>query len=704
MGKFLSKIGPRESGKGLPGILVSPVLTLFILVLILLFSSGRVAFADFLDLRGHWAAGEVRKAVAGGYLKGYPDGTFRPDQHVTRVEFVTLVNGAFEIKQVTNCRVSFKDVEQGDWFFQEVAAALTTGYLNGYPDGTFRPEEYVTRQEAACALGKLLNLKGEVDLHFIDAGLIAGWARPFVAGLVAKEVITGYPGGTFCPSRSITRAEAAVMVNKLKGCQEVIPVTLVLTVVEEVVNIRSGPGTSYQIIRQVRLGDLLQARAFSDNNWYQVDYQGEVGWIAGWLVRVSQTPHPSRCEPGVLKIEVEQEEGKLAITLFGGPDASYRWGEKQNPHRLVVTVHGVTVIRTPLEREVREAGLEQIAARFPANRPGTAEVEFTFINYPLPVYYTVEDEGEGKLRITVPHQVIQIHVETTGDAVLVAVRGTAPLKYQTSTLRKPERLVFDFPGFTLHPFLRGWEKELGVPPLERLRLGQYLPGVVRLVAELTQGASFMGESNDAGHELTLKVWPAVLSARQAGLRGKRVVLDPGHGGDDPGAIGPAGLKEKDVNLAIASRVAEVLDGSGIKVVLTRQGDEGVGLKERANVANKVGAEVFVSIHANAAYNPSTGGTATYIYTASDAYLGLQRGAPLYLAQLLQEELVHALGLRNAGIFEESFAVLRYAQVPAALVEVAFISNPIEERLLADSGFQAVAADAIARAIIRFLTG
>jgi len=137
------------------------------------------------------------------------------------------------------------------------------------------------------------------------------------------------------------------------------------------------------------------------------------------------------------------------------------------------------------------------------------------------------------------------------------------------------------------------------------------------------------------------------------------------------------------------------------VILTRATDTDVGLRERAEIANKRGADVFVSIHSNASYKPDIGGTATYTLARdSSAY---QREERLYLAQLLQEELVAALGLRDIGVLQENFAVLKYTQMPAALVEIAFISNPFEEQLLADPGFQARAAAAIARGIVRFLT-
>ncbi len=111
------------------------------------------------DIGGHWAAAEIQQAISTGYVQGYPDGTFRPDAGVTRAEFVTMLDGAFQVpaEQDENTLV---DVSTQDWFAQDVASALAAGFVSGYPDGTFRPQEEVSRQEAACMLAKLLKLDG----------------------------------------------------------------------------------------------------------------------------------------------------------------------------------------------------------------------------------------------------------------------------------------------------------------------------------------------------------------------------------------------------------------------------------------------------------------------------------------------------------------------------------------------------------------
>ncbi|WP_422448189.1 N-acetylmuramoyl-L-alanine amidase [Thermoanaerobacterium sp. DL9XJH110] len=170
----------------------------------------------------------------------------------------------------------------------------------------------------------------------------------------------------------------------------------------------------------------------------------------------------------------------------------------------------------------------------------------------------------------------------------------------------------------------------------------------------------------------------------------RIVIDPGHGGSDPGAVGPNGLKEAHVNLAVALKVAEKLRKAGVEVKLTRTSDVFIDLQPRCDIANSFGADYFVSIHCNSAGTPKARGTETYCYK-----LG---GKGEVLAKVIQAELIAATGRVNRGIKTANYYVLRRTNMPAVLTELAFISNPEEERLLSNPEFQEKFAIAIARGI------
>lgn len=187
------------------------------------------------------------------------------------------------------------------------------------------------------------------------------------------------------------------------------------------------------------------------------------------------------------------------------------------------------------------------------------------------------------------------------------------------------------------------------------------------------------------------------------LKGKTIVIDPGHakiqpgGWPDPGAVGPTGLQEKDVVLDIGQRVVQKLRAKGANVLITREGNTTLTLAGRAAIANNNKADVFVSIHMNANLNRAYNGTAVYYYNGNQAAQNKK------LAAILQNHLVQALKLRDIGIIVEQFAVLRYTQVPAALVETAFISNVEEEKMAYTDEFREKAAEGITAGIEAYLT-
>jgi N-acetylmuramoyl-L-alanine amidase len=216
---------------------------------------------------------------------------------------------------------------------------------------------------------------------------------------------------------------------------------------------------------------------------------------------------------------------------------------------------------------------------------------------------------------------------------------------------------------------------------------------------------------------------------------RRIVVDAGHGGHDPGAIGPRRVREKDVTLAMARRLAKKLRDAGFEVVLTRKDDRFLALEERTAIANTARGDLFVSIHANAHPRRTRGGVETYfLNTDSDRYaarlaarengldvgdgeadvariltdLGAKAsaGASRTLARMVQREVTggvraHIGEVRDLGVKSALFYVLLGARMPAVLVETAFISNRDEERRLASTAYQEEVAAGIARAVSAF---
>ncbi len=196
------------------------------------------------------------------------------------------------------------------------------------------------------------------------------------------------------------------------------------------------------------------------------------------------------------------------------------------------------------------------------------------------------------------------------------------------------------------------------------------------------------------------------AGRVDGVQGHSIVIDPGHGGSDTGAVGPTGVTEASVTLGVSKDLRAILENSGARVTMTRDTDRDVygpfatdrqELQARVNVGEYTpGAEIFVSIHCNAFSNPASNGMETYYYAGSS------KGERL--ASLVNEELDKAEGLFNRGVKTANFYVIKHSSMPATLAELAFITNPREEQLLADSKYQMKIATAIARAIGRYFSG
>lgn len=176
--------------------------------------------------------------------------------------------------------------------------------------------------------------------------------------------------------------------------------------------------------------------------------------------------------------------------------------------------------------------------------------------------------------------------------------------------------------------------------------------------------------------------------------GATIVLDPGHGGTDPGASGN-GLVEKEIVMDIAKRVNSKLNSSLAKVVMTRESDRYVSLDERVKTAEKAGADTFVSIHVNSYAGSSPNGTETWY---SSQYAGAESKE---LAEEIQKELVKALGTNDRGIKEGGFYVIKNTTMPSVLVEIAFISNSGDAYKLASDTYRQKAADAIYKGIMNF---
>ena len=303
--------------------------------------------------------------------------------------------------------------------------------------------------------------------------------------------------------------------------------------------------------------------------------------------------------------------------------------------------------------------------------------------------------------------------------------------FEAGDARKGPRVWIDVPGE-----LRTPRSLPGSGPIKEIRLGKPNPGATRLVIEFrpgveldpgnlklvgtavdrwsmtmeglpTRGLRPIGEGNLAARSRPwsggISITPSTTPVDPSGLpdvpRGRyRVVIDPGHGGPDPGAIGIRGLRETDVVLDVSRQVAKLLEAKGVQVVLTRRSEVDVDLPPRVALANRVGADAFLSIHANAISmrRPEVNGIETFYY--SDP-----RSARL-AAHVQQQVLNVSPGSPNRGVRRGRFFVIRRTTMPSALVEMGFVTGRLDGPRLAEQGHRRRLSLAIATGVLQYLRG
>lgn len=310
-------------------------------------------------------------------------------------------------------------------------------------------------------------------------------------------------------------------------------------------------------------------------------------------------------------------------------------------------------------------------------------------------------------------------------------------------LKKPPRIYIDLSVATLSPHLKeSIPIEAGL--LKRVRFGQYAPNTVRIVLDLESIADYKVFPLSDPFRVVIDVLgdaPAHIpqqekvskppSPQPKHTQSFKIVLDPGHGGEDPGAIGPTGLKEKNVVLEIAKRLRKKIKKDlGWEVTMTRRDDRFIPLDERTAIANKVNGDLFVSIHANACTNKRVSGIESFVLgtttnkdalrlAAKENNISPQKVSDLQiiladlklndptkvlpsrqLAESVQTALVDRLQTRykqvkDLGVKQAPFIVLMGAEMASILIEVSFISNPREEKRLRDPRY----LDALTNAIL-----
>jgi N-acetylmuramoyl-L-alanine amidase len=465
------------------------------------------------------------------------------------------------------------------------------------------------------------------------------------------------------------------------------------------VNIRSGPGTTYEIVARAGFGQRYSVLERS-GDWHQVWLGTSTGWVADWLVAFDpvSSSTPPQAEPPVSSNPPATQPNEQVAVVSGsqvnvrsGPgttsavvgqvskgdnlpvlNQSGDWYQIKLPGGNAGWVAGWLVSLRPTTPSTQGPP--------PAQQPGSGEVS----------------RGDSRDTNDQTGKVLSMQLQQTNGQTSAMVAADVPFEYNAFTLSGPDRLVVDLKGVAIGELSPS--TSVNSKTVKQIRAGHYQrePDVTRLVFELSGGVQYVASLSGDKRNLNVETYIPTIAGS---YEGRVVAVDAGHGSPDPGAIGKNGTKEKDVTLDIAKRTVKLLEAKGAKVIMVRSGDAEVGLVERANRANKANADLFVSIHVNAHGDSSIGGTTTYIYsgngTASEASRIQESNR---LARYVQAELLKNLGLRDAGVRSDNFSVLRNTKMPAILAELAFISNVSEEKLINTDNFRNKSAEAIVNGI------
>ncbi|GAW91270.1 SH3 domain-containing protein [Calderihabitans maritimus] len=538
---------------------------------------------------------------------------------------------------------------QGEWYkvrYMGKRVGWIAGWLLELDEGaeSSAPAEAGGEKETKVALvtGKVVNVRQGPGLNFARIDKVTEGERLPVVGEDNGWYQVVLDGGR---KGWIAGWLAKVDTQSLPSGSTMVQVT------GSVVNIRQGPGTDFPVITKVKRGEHLGVLA-EENRWYQVSLEeGLKGWIAGWLVEARDG------------VSLEETQATSRGSTENNVDSG------QTPS---------TVVDDTYNSQTDPINLDSGAQEKTGDNP------------------SLEDDDSEAFNL-----ISGLDEEVKEDRLLISIRGNEPPVYNTFELEDPRRLVVDITRSRLEIAPEDRIRKINHPAVSQVRLGQFTPDTVRVVFDLPESSNYTFSSQRQGTTVLFEFLPFSLA-------GKTVVLDPGHGSIqaeglfDPGAIGPSGVHERDVVMAIAEETGRILSRKGATVIFTRNGDTALDLPERAAIANDVEADVFVSIHANSSFSPIPNGTATYFYAPQGTELASQRDERQFLAQMVQRELVKEINRADLGIREANFSVLRNTLVPSILVEVAFISNPEEERLLTDPEFRSRAARGIAKGIELYL--
>lgn len=482
------------------------------------------------------------------------------------------------------------------------------------------------------------------------------------------------------------------------------------------------------------------------------------------LRKIPMTPPPAESAPDHLPLEFSKED--IAPDLYE---------EQAEGNRLGLWMAVLATLGILLAgglwwkfRATSHAGTSstEIQIKMPSAQPASSSVEVTenpALAVPVPSVPTPAEltRGSNSNRLFVTG--VQHSTANGVSTVVIDLQG--PVQYRKNRLPNPERIYFDLLGTSLAPGMNGQVIDVKDGLINRIRVAQPTDNVTRVVLETSSGSTFWDTLQQNPNRLLIEVRGAQASKPEAQVQPSssqaqpqthpataapvapttsqesqarphvpklRIVIDAGHGGWDLGTVGKEGLLEKNLVLDVAQTLGNLLESKlGSEVIYTRKDDNYVPLEQRAEIANRAQADLFISVHANYSSLATARGVETYYSsffsppeareieyrenaTATAVSQAKLSGRALKdkvdesrkLASSVQHALFGALasqttGIRNRGVREASFVVLTGTEMPSILAEISFVSSPADEARLQSPAYRQQIAEALFKGIEKF---
>ncbi|WP_107942094.1 N-acetylmuramoyl-L-alanine amidase [Metasolibacillus fluoroglycofenilyticus] len=661
---------------------------MLIVVIMSMFNIHNVyANARFADVpTSHGAYGEVNYLVDLGVIKGYTENgktIFKPNAPVTRGQVAKMVVEATGSKPLVVQKSSFSDVQVGTELSGYVERAVELGYFSAYSQGKFGPNVPLTRDEMSRVLVSAFNLDaeeyGKLTVPFTDIKPTDAYYK-YIAAIYYSGITKGDTTGTkYNATEVVKRSQFASFIARAKNEKyrldlpvKGVTIPNVTDAIGQVrattdnLNIRSSANSANasNILGKVNTGATFHLYEIGADGWLKIAYEGRYAYISKDYAQLVAA------DGQALDKVIKEVKALGDINLYKARDVSSQ-AMATITDDATIKVYGTTgnwylTEKNGIPGYVRISQTKEIAVEPPANN---------------------DDETEAP--------------NDSSEEETPPVVGTPDPEPEEPTT--PEEPSVEEPETIIPPTLN--TTTIGSATVDGLHIRASASGSAASLGKINRGTlvevhSISGNWANITYNGTTgyvhKTYLRFINQTGSKIAGRIIVIDPGHGGKDPGTTHGKTIQEKEITLKVSNLVKAKLEASGAVVKMTRVGDTYPSLQDRVDFAKNNYAEMFVSIHVNSA-SSSAKGTETYYSVSSND----NEKEDFALATAINSQIVKQAKMNNRGVKRVDYYVIKGLVLPAVLVELGFISNEEDRSKLTDEKYIEIFAQAIYDGIVEY---